>query len=176
MPILSGSLANVYASLDRYLAAALVDAHGVPLALRLHGVRRFVPPSEAPWVEAHYDFVGLSNRYLGLAGGRIAQGQPIGVERSGYLQLNCYQRARTFSQRYTLAHTRDIVVNAFPEGEIIPIYNWNDIEEAGGDAVQEGSLVCDGVKEHTQDTGMESGVLQHIVQVMVRYWELATRA
>lgn len=178
MALLQASLANVYQSLDAYLGVALVDAQGAPLALRPHGVRRFVPPADAPWVEAHYDFLGLGDTYLGLAGPSLGgtRPYPIGTARSGYLQLNCYQRARVFRQRYTTAAVRDLVVDAFPDGGLIPIHDWSQVTDSGGEPIQEAVLVINGCKDHVQDMGLESGLVQHIVQIATRYWELTTRA
>jgi hypothetical protein len=176
--ILAASLANVYASLDAYLMAHLVDAQGLPLALRLHGVRRFVPPTEDPWVEVHYDFLGLGSTFKNLAGRRIEgiRPQPVAVERTGYLQINCYQRARIFSTRYTTAAVCDLVSDVFVEGSLIPVYDWSAVTESGGEPRQEAVLVCDGTKSHVADSGMQSGVIQHVIECATRYWEISTRA
>lgn len=165
----AGSLENVYASLDLYLQTSLVDAAGVPLALRLHGVRRFVPPVDAPWVEAHYDFLGLTADFQRQIGGSV-----FGTHRRGFLQLNLYQRARVFTTRYLTAGMRDLVMSAFPDGGVIPIY---DVSQPDAlltlNAV--GSFILDGVQEHVQDTGQQSGVIQHVLQIATRYLEHFTR-
>ena len=160
----AGSLANVYASLDLYLQTSLVDAQGQPIALRLHGVRRFVPPVDAPWVEAHYEFLGLTGDFQRQVGGGI-----FGTHRRGFLQLDLYQRARVFTTRYVTAGMRDLVVAAFPEGGIVPIYDLS------GTLLEVGSLILDGIQEHVQDTGQQSGIIQHVLQVGTRYLEEFTR-
>lgn len=165
----AGSLTNVYGSLDLYLQAALVDAQGQPLALRLHGVRRFVPPVEDPWIEAHYDFLGLSAAFQRQIGGSI-----LGTHRQGYLQLNLYQRARVFTTRYTTAGMRDLVVAAFPDGGIAPIYDLS-VADANTPAPVVGAFILDGVQEHVLDTGQQSGIIQHVLQVATRYLEHFTR-
>lgn len=163
----AGTLTNVYGSLDAYLQAQLVDGAG--LAVRLHGVRRFIPPVDTPWVEAHYEFLGLQESFRRQIGGSI-----FATERQGYLQLNIYQRARVFTTRYTTAVARDLVVAAFPDGGIVPILNVTDATpDVPGVAV--GALILDGLQEHVQDTGLRSGVIQHVVQVQTRYLEHFTR-
>jgi hypothetical protein len=168
MPLVAASLAHVYSAIDSYLAAQLVMADGTPVVVKLHGVRRFVPPSDAPWVEAHYDFLGLQQTFRNRTGQQVASGAMVATERQGYLQLNCYQRARVFAQRYTAALVRDVVIGAFPDGEQIPI-----LDDIG---VPEAVLRFDGTQEHQLDTGSQSGVIQMVIQVMTRYWELATRS
>lgn len=170
MAILSGSLANVYASLDQYLTANLLFSDGAAVPLRLHGVRRFVPPATAPWIEAHYDFLGLNSVFMnrvGVTGGGVPR---IATQREGYLQLNCYQRARSFSTRYTTSMIRDLVIGAFPEGEIITILDYVGTQEP------DGSLIIDGTQDHVADNGLHSGVVQHVVQVSMRYLEIFTRS
>ena len=162
-----GKLDNVYASLDRYVTIQLVDSAG--FAVRLHGVRRFVPPVDDPWIECHYDFLGLQESFRRQIGGGA-----FGVERQGYLQLNCYQRTRVFTQRYTTARMRDTVVGAFPEGSFIPVYDFAG--EAPDTPPEEVALVViDGLQEHVQDTGLRSGIMQHVLQVRTRYLEHFTR-
>jgi hypothetical protein len=164
----AGSLTNVYASLDLYLQSQLVTTAG--LTVRLHGVRRFVPPIDTPWVEAHYDFLGLQQVFQRHAGaGQFA------TDRQGYLQLNIFQRMLVFPQRYTTAAARDLVIAAFPEGGLLPIY---DVAGAApnSDPVQVGDMIIDGTKEHVIDTGIRGPVTQHVVQVDTRYLEFFTRA
>lgn len=168
MALVAATLEHVYATLDAYVATQLLFADGTPVALKRHGVRRFVPPSDAPWVEAHYDFLGLQRAFRNRTGQQVASGVMIATERQGYLQLNCYQRARVYAARYTTALIRDIVVRAFPEGEQIAI-----TDDAGS---PEAVLVFDGTQEHQIDTGINSGVVQMVVQVATRYWELSTRS
>ena len=163
----AGSLGNVYASLDLYLQTRLMDGAG--LAVRLHGVRRFVPPIDDPWVETHYDFLGLQSDFRRQIGAGV-----LATERQGYVQLNVYQRARVFTTRYTTAAARDLVVAAFPEGGLVPIY---DVSGAVPDTpyTEAGVLILDGIQEHVQDTGIRSGIIQHVVQVVTRYLEHFTR-
>ena len=90
-----GSLVNIYASLDQYLLATLaadVGDGGAGLALHMHGVRQFFPPVDAPWVQVHYDFLGLQSEYFHLANATDYAREP-----QGYLQLNIYQRAREWA-------------------------------------------------------------------------------
>ena len=177
MTILQASLTNIYRSLDDYLTVNLVDANGAPVSIRHHGQRRFIPPADAPWIEAHYDLVALDSRFLNLAGPRVAgsRPEPVATERRGALQLNLFQRARAFATRYTTAAMRDLVLDAFPEGGLIPIYDWAEFNVTG-EVVHEGDIVMDGVTEHVLDTGGQSGVIQHVVEVRTRYWEIVTRA
>lgn len=167
-----GALANVYASLDRYLAEQFIET--ALLVVRLHGVRRFVPPVDAPWLEAHYAFLGLQGHYRrqirGLSGGEDV----FGIHRDGYLQLNLFQRARIFTQRYTTAAGRDVVVNAFPEAGMIGIFDYvNQIPDTT--PVRIGVLQWNGITEACVDDGYQSGVTQHMLQVQTRYLEQYTR-
>lgn len=162
-----GLLENVYLSLDAYVTAKLVTEGG--LSVRPHGVRRFIPPTDAPWVEVHYNFLGLQSEHVRQIGGSL-----LGTHRSGHVQCNLYQRARVYAQRYTTAHARDHVVAAFPEGHLAPVYDY-----AGtlpdGEPVQVGCLLFDGLTEHVADTGQRSGLIQHVVQIATRYLEQFTR-
>lgn len=164
----AGSLANVYQSLDKHIQMTLIDDAG--LSVQLHGVRRFVPPGDAAWVTVHYDFLGLQAQHR-----RQLYGSVFATERLGYLQLNVFQRARIFTQRYTTAAARDTVVGAFPEGSIIEIYDYTgalpDTEPAGA-----GVLIVDETTETVADTGLESGLIQHVIQVATRYLEHYTRS
>ena len=163
----AGSLTNVYGSLDIYCQANLADEAG--LTVRLHGVSRFVPPVDDAWVEVHYDFLGLQGAFRR----QVGRGQ-LATERQGFLQCDIFQRARVFTTRYTTAAARDLVVAAFPEGGIITIY---DVTGAAPDTPYEavGALIVDGLQEHVQDTGLRSGVIQHVVQIQTRYLEHFTR-
>ena len=173
----AGSLANIYAALDAYLTEQLVTSAG--FALRLHGVRRFVPPIDAPWVEAHYGFLGLQAQFLRQTGGTIASARwpgydesVYGTERRGYLQLNLYQRARFFMQRYTTAAMRDVVVGSFADGTILPVYDI--VGERTAELV--GNIIADGIdNEHVLDDGLKSSVIQHVLQIRTRYLERYTR-
>ena len=165
-----GSLANVYASLDRYLLATIAAAppDGAGIALQLHGVRQFIPPIDDPWVQVFYNFIGLQSQYFHLANNTQYAREP-----QGYLQFNVYQRARVWSTRYTTAAARDAVVNAFPEGKILSIYDYSD---PNTDMPQEcGYFHIDETKEHVTDWGLRSGVTQHVIQVATRYFEYFTR-
>lgn len=170
MSILAGSLTNIYQSLDAYLTANLLFSDGAAVPLRPHGVRRFVPPVTAPWVEAHYDFLGLNSVFMNRVGVTGAGVPRIATERQGYLQLNCYQRARSFATRYTTGTIRDIVIGIFPEGEIITIWDYAGTQEP------DGSLIIDESKEHVADNGLHSGIIQHVIQVSMRYLEIFTRS
>ena len=165
-----GSLVNVYASLDAYLTQVLVTPppDGPGLTVNLPGVRHFNPPIDDPWVVPYYDFLGLQNQYM-----HLANATQYVTERQGYLQLNIYQRARIWTQRYLTASARDQVVNAFPDGKIIVIYDYSNLDNPEPDDV--GYFHVDGLKEHVQDSGLKSGVIQHIVQVSTRYFEYFTR-
>ena len=165
--LVAGSLQNVYASLDLYLQTTLIVGAG--LAVRLHGTRRFVPPVDTPWVETHYDFLGLQSTFRR----QVTRGA-LATERQGHLQLDIFQRARIFTTRYTTAAVRDRVMDAFPEGHIVPIY---DIAGAGVDLpyVEVGAMILDATTEHVADTGQKSGVIQHVMQVATRYLEQFTR-
>ena len=175
MPIVASSLTNVYASLDAYLTSTLFFTDGAPVPLRLHGVRRFIPPVDLPWIEAHYDFLGLQTSFRNRLT-RTSAGLNIAVsERQGYLQLNGYLRARRYGDRYTTALIRDILVGAFPEGELIPVLNYASTN-APPTYEQEGAIVLDGTQEHVLDTGINSGIMQVVVQVTTRYLELYTRS
>lgn len=161
----NGSLANVYYALDRYCAEQLPT-----LTIRPHNTRRFIPPVDDPWVETHYDFLGLSGEFRRYIT-KSAQDNVYGIERQGYLQINIYQRARTFATRVTLAAARDTVVAAFPESQAIGVYNYT-----GGNTVDViGQIIIQGIQEHSQDNGMRSGVPCHVVQVLTRYLEYYTR-
>lgn len=166
-----GSLANVYASLDKYLLetiAAAPEDGGAGLALHLHGVRQFIPPVDAPWVQVHYDFLGLQSQYFHLANATQYAREP-----QGYLQFNVYQRARVWANRYLTAAARDAVVNVFPEGKILSIYDFSDTNT---DMPEEcGYFHIEHTKEHIQDMGLQSGVTQHVIQVFTRYFEYFTR-
>ena len=173
MAILAAGLINVYLSIDAYLTANMVNADGSAISLRLHGVRRFVPPTSDPWIEAHYDFLGLQNEFRNRDG--MGTGVPIlATEKSGYLQLNLYQRAINFTQRYLTSTIRDTVVAVFPEGGLIPIAHYDGLAFEGTPA-PEGWVVIDGVQEHVQDTAIHSGVIQHILRIATRYIELYSR-
>ena len=163
----AGSLENVYYALDTYLHTHLVLAAG--LDVRLHGVRRFIPPVDAPWIEAHYDFLGLQSDFRRQTGRYADDALIYATERQGNLQLNIYQRARLWSTRYTTAAARDAVIAAFPEAGLIPIP-----DSTGGTDAQ-GMLILDGCQEHVQDTGIQSGIIQHVVQIKTRYLEHYTR-
>src|SRR6266853_6133377 len=167
MPILSGSLQNVYQSLDVYLTANLLFSDGSPISIRLHGIRRFIPPQTLPWVEAHYDFLGLNDTFMNRVGMTGAGVPRIATQREGYLQLNCFQSARSFTTRYTTSMMRDLVVGQFLDGELIDIHDYST-DPPG----QDGWIVVDGVKDHVVDTGLHSGVIQHVVQIATRYLEI----
>ena len=164
MPVLdAGSLVNVYGSLDTYITLRLALEAG--LSVRLHGSRRFVPPIDDPWVEIHYDFLGLQSTFRRQTG-RYADDQLVqATERQGNLQCNIYQRARFWATRYTTATARDVVMGAFPEGTVIHIY----ANGGTGDVV--GALILDGAQEHVQDQGMQSGLIEHVIQIRTRYLE-----
>lgn len=162
-----GSLVNIHGSLDRYVTEYLIDVAG--LSVRLHGVRRFVPPTDDPWVEVHYDFLGLQSAYRRQTGRWADDALIEATERQGNLQLNIYQRARLWATRYTTAAARDLVMAAFPEGKVLQIYG-----DAGvGEPI--GALILDGAQEHVQDQGMQSGLTQHVIQIRTRYLEHYTR-
>ena len=164
----AGTLTNVYASLDVYLQNQLVVAAG--LAVRLHAGRRFVPPVDDPWVECHYDFLGLQNAFRRQIGRGV-----LATERQGYVQLNVYQRARVFRTRYTTVQARDAVVAAFPEGGLIAVYDVTDaLPDTDLDRV--GVVIIDGTQEHVLDVGLKSGITQRVVQIATRYLEHFTRA
>lgn len=172
----SGSLENIYHALDRYLTEKILTEAGV--ALRLHGVRRFIPPVDDPWIEVHYDFLGLQSQFLRQTGGEIANAKRPGYDeavygtfRLGHLQLNAYQRARVFRTRYTTARMRDIVVNAFPDTTVIPVYAVSDEQP---DTLI-GNVLCGDITENVVDTGIQSGVIQHALVVQTRYIERYTR-
>lgn len=175
MAIVSNSLENIYLSLDAFLQANLRYADNSPVALHLHGVRRFIPPVDLPWVEAHYDFLGLQSEFRGRVSPTSTGRWVVAREPSGYLQLNCYQRARRYADRYTTAAIRDIVIGAFPEGELVEV---RDYETTNTPATMEleGWVVVDGIQEHTVDSGINSGVVQCVIQIKVRYLELSTRS
>lgn len=174
----TGSLENVYAALDTYLTEELVTKAG--LALRLHGERRFIPPVDDPWIEAHYDFLGLQSQFLRQTGGDMPNARTPGYDeaiygtfRIGQLQLNLYQRARVFRQRYTTAYMRDRVVNAFPDTRVIPVYDVASHSDTGAALV--GNILCMGLEnEQVLDDGMRSGVIQHVLQIATRYIERYT--
>ncbi len=179
MPLLAqGKLQNIYDGLDRWLTAELTTKTG--LMVRAHGVRRFVPPVDDPWVEAHYDFLGMQSQFLRQAGGTRDTGRFPGyddavyaTERRGQLQLNLFQRARFFATRYVTAIARDKVVAAFPDGTVIPIYDV----ASGGDtgAPLAGNIITSDITEHVLDDGLRSGLIQHVVLIDTRYLELYTR-
>ena len=63
--VATSTLANVYASLDTYILSTIggdVSTGGGGLAIHLHGVRRFIPPVDDPWVQVHYDFLALQQQ------------------------------------------------------------------------------------------------------------------
>src|SRR3990167_6623377 len=170
----AGSLTNVYASLDAYCTTQLIDAAG--LSVKLHGVRRFVVPVDAPWVEVSYAFLGLQSQHVRQMYSRTPQ-TPMdvyGTARSGQLQLDIFQRARIFTQRYTTAAARDIVVGAFPEGSMIEIYDYTGVPPDTPPAGV-GVIILDGLTETVEDSGMESGVTHHVLQIATRYLEHFTR-
>ena len=164
----AGSLVNIYAAWDTYLTAQLVTAGG--LAVRLHGVRRFIPPVDDPWIEAHYQFLGMQGQYQRQVGPEL-----YGTERHGFLQLSLFQRARVYTTRYTIATARDRVVTAFPEGGIVPVYD-DASADTQGVAPQVAVIILDGLTEQSTDDGKYSGVMQHVMTVMTRYLEEYTRA
>lgn len=167
-----GSLTNVYASLDRYLTEQFVDT--ALLVVRLHGVRRFVPPTDDPWLEAHYGFLGLQGHYRRQIRGLPSGEDVLGIHREGHLQLNLFQRARVFAQRYTTAAGRDLVVSAFPESGMMGIYDYiNQAPDAA--PAQVGLVIWEGIEEHCADDGYQSGLTQHVIQVRTRYLEQYTR-
>jgi hypothetical protein len=144
------------------------------MAIREHGQRRFVPPPVDPWIEVHYDFLALTTNFRNRLTGTSSGQAVIATERAGHLQLSIFQRARIFTQRYTVAPARDLVVAAFPEGGIIDILDYSSTD-APPTYAPEGQIVIDGVKEHQIDDGLRSGVLQYVVQVETKYLELFTR-
>ena len=164
----AGSLVNVYAAWDTYLTAQLVTAGG--LSVRLHGVRRFIPPVDDPWVEAHYQFLGAGGQYQRQIGPSL-----YGTERHGFLQLNLFQRARVYTTRYTIASARDRVVAAFPEGGIVLVYD-DASADINGVAPQVAVIIIDELTEQSQDDGKYTGVMQHVITVATRYLEEYTRA
>ena len=161
----AGSLVNIQTSLDAYITAQIPT-----LTVRLHGVRRFIPPTDAAWVEVHYDFLGLQSEFRRQTGRWNDDKLVQATERQGNLQLNIYQRARQWATRYTTAAARDLVMNAFPEGQVIHIYDYGDTP-----GMIVGALIFDGVQEHVADKGMLSGLIQHVIQVRTRYLEHETR-
>ena len=163
----AGSLVNVYAAWDTYLTAQLITTGG--LSVRLHGVRRFIPPADDPWVEAHYQFLGVQSQYQRHVGPSL-----YGTERHGFLQLTLFQRARVSTTRYTIAAARDRVVTAFPEGGIVPVYD-DASADINGVAPQVAVIILDGLNEQSQDDGKYTGVMQHVVTVATRYLEEYTR-
>ena len=175
MPIVAGTLVNVYTSLDAYLQTHLVYADSTPVSLRLHGQRRFVPPPDDPWVEAHYEFLELQSQFMNRLTRTSTGISIIGTERLGYIQFNCYQRARIFSARYTTAMIRDLVMGIFGDGENIPIYDYAHIDINPTPELQ-GGLLIDGSQAHVQDMALYSGVTQVVIQVYVRWIELYTRS
>lgn len=179
MALLGGSLQNVYLSIDKYLQENLVNTDGTPITVRLHGVRRFVPPVEDPWVEAHYEFLGNDQVFHRNAGPSISTGNGfldrLSTERRGQLQLNLYQRARVFAQRYVTSMIRDLVIDAFPDGGILPIYNYAQVSEPATPLAQESLLIFDGVTEQVLDTALNSSVIEHVLTIQTRYFEEYTR-
>lgn len=167
-----GSLTNVYASIDQYLQERFVDP-GL-LTVRLHGERRFVPPVDDPWLEAHYTFLHLQSLYRRQVRGLPTGEDVFGVHREGHLQLNLFQRARVFTTRYTTAATRDLVVDAFPEAGMLQIYDYTG-QAPDTAPVPVGLLIFDGIQEHVQDDGYDSGIIQHVLQIQTRYLEQYTR-
>ena len=170
-----GLMENVYASLDVYLAAQLTD-NG--LTVRNHAERRFIPPADDPWVEAHYDSLGLWGDYRHRVTSTDLGARVFGVDRCGYLQLNIYRRARTFASRYLLGAPRDLVVSAFPEGGHIALYDYaNAVIGPSGEIEPDlvGAILIDSIQEHTQDMGYRSAVMQHIVQIYLHWLEHFTR-
>ena len=164
----AGSLVNVYAAWDTYLTAQLITASG--LSVRLHGVRRFIPPVDDPWVEAHYQFLGVQSQYQRQVGPSL-----YGTERHGFLQLNLFQRARVYTTRYTIASARDQVVTTFPEGALIPVYDTASADVQGV-APQVAVIVLDGIREESPDDGKHTSIMQHVVLVATRYLEEFTRS
>lgn len=171
----AGSLANIYAALDAYLTEQLVTIAG--FVVRLHGVRRFIPPIDLPWIEAHYDFLGLHSQFFRQTGGTVPSSQwpgyddaVYGTERRGELQLNAYQRARFFSTRYTTAAMRDRVVTAFPDSTIIPVY------DVTGQRPTElvGNVITGDIIDHVVDNGWHSSIIQHALRIQTRYIERYT--
>jgi len=172
----AGLMENVYASLDRYLTEQLVTAGG--LTLRGHAERRFIPPVDDPWVEAHYDYLGLWGEYRHRITSTDLGARVYGVDRNGYLQLNIYRRARTFATRYLLGRPRDVVVSAFPEGGQIALYDYAHAVVGPSGSIEPelvGAIIVDYVQEHTQDTGYRTACMQHIVQVYMHWLEHFTR-
>jgi hypothetical protein len=139
------------------------------LTLRLHGTRRFIPPVDDPWVELHYDFLGLQSEFRRQTGRWNDDKLIQATERQGNLQCNIYQRARQWATRYTTATARDLVMSAFPEGTVIHIY------AESGTGAEVGALILDGSQEHVQDQGMQSGLIEHVIQIRTRYLEHFTR-
>lgn len=179
MALLGGSLQNVYLSIDKYLQENLLNADGTPIALRLHGERRFVPPPDAPWVESHYEFLGMDQLFHRNAGPSISTGNGfldvLSTERRGQLQLNLYQRARVFAQRYVTSVIRDLVITAFPDGGLMPIYNYAQVSEPATPLTQESTLIFDGVTEQVLDTALNTSIIEHVVTIQTRYFEEYTR-
>jgi len=161
-----GNLVNIYGSLDAYIENALGNA----ITIRFHGVRRFIPPVDDPWLEVHYDFLGLQSEFRRQTGRWNDDKLIQATERQGNLQLNVYQRARVWATRYTTAAARDLVMGAFPEGLVMNVYDYSRLH---GPRV--GSLIFDGSQEHVQDQGMQSGLIQHVIQIRTRYLEMFTR-
>ena len=167
-----GQLQNIYRSLDRYALEQLVTNRG--LTVRYHGERRFVPPVDAAWAELHYEFLGLSGVFRRAISVRVnddtTRETVQASERQGMLQVNVFQRARTFATRYLIYAARDVVVEAFPESLSLAIYDYQNAVDPDPPA-QVGLLQFAGYTEHTQDLALRSGVLQHVVQIYTRYLE-----
>ena len=163
----AGSLQNIYASLDAYLTTKLVTEAG--LALQLHGVRRFIPPTETPWVEVFYDFLGMQSQFRRQTGAYHNDRLVLATEQHGYLQCDIYQRARFWATRYTTAAARDAVVSALPESGIILVYDYASGQDHTSEEV--GAIILDGKTEYVADQGLTSGIIQHVIQVRTRYLE-----
>ena len=153
----AGLLDNVQQSLDAYIATFGYSVHQ-------HGVRRFVPPMTDPWIRARYDLLAMTRHPY-----RQVSLTEVGDELQGTVEVTICQHARTFTQRYTLASTRDTVVAFLIPSRTIPINDY----AAGG--TQVGVLVIYDLGERLLDDGAVSGLVQHSISVHTRYIEAATQ-
>ena len=167
----TGTLHNVYHSLDAYVTAAVVTAMG--LALRLHGTRRFVPPATDPWVEVDYSFLTLTRVFQRQVGGGY-----LGTEVIGPLSVGLYRQARVYTTDYTrdLAATRDTLLSHFPESGLIPLYDYSQVSGTPpSEAPQVAALYIDTITEQLLDNGAVSGVVTWEIRPTLRYLEEYTR-
>lgn len=160
----TGSLTNVYLSLNAFFEMTLTDTLG--LALHAHGARRFVPPETAHWAQLDYSLLTLERDYKRQVGGDV-----YGTEVVGPVDLHVYRHARVWTTNYLadLVAVRDQIVAAIPEPSWIPIRDY-----AAFLTPIVASIYVESLDERLLDSGHDSGLVHWLLTFYLRYLEERT--